>query len=208
LPDVTTLRLVSAGANSFTAAWTKPKVNFDYYWIEVNGVNNDGTRVTPGTVGSCANGSIIHPDQTQVTCSQLQPCSKMNFKVRTHINGPPARTSSGVSLYDISIPASVRPEVTNLQLGAVDADTFALKWKQPEACFDYYTVEVTDESTYERSVVTCNNGLVIKPNQTSVTCEQIKTCANVTIRVKTHTRGPPELSSTGAVLRHVFLLGK
>ncbi|KAL1414196.1 hypothetical protein MTO96_007675 [Rhipicephalus appendiculatus] len=88
LPDVTTLRLVSVGANSFTAAWTKPKVNFDYYWIEVNGVNNDGTRVTPGTVGSCANGSIIHPDQTQVTCSQLQPCSKVNFKVRTHINGP------------------------------------------------------------------------------------------------------------------------
>ncbi|KAL1480816.1 hypothetical protein MTO96_050722, partial [Rhipicephalus appendiculatus] len=101
-----------------------------------------------------------------------------------------------------------RPEVTNLQLGAVDADTFALKWEQPGACFDYYTVEVTDESTYKRSVVTCNNGLVIKPNQTSVTCEQMKTCANVTIRVKTHTRGPPELSSTGAVLRHVFLLGK
>ncbi|KAL1475239.1 hypothetical protein MTO96_037440, partial [Rhipicephalus appendiculatus] len=208
LPDVTTLRLVSVGTNSFTAAWTKPRVNLDYYWIEVNGVKSDGTRITPGTVGSCVNGSIIHPDQTQATCSQLQPCSKVNFKVRTHISGPPARTSSGFSLNDILIPASVQPEVTNLQLGAVDSNTFALKWEQPEACFDYYTVEVTEESTYNRSVVTCNNGLVIKPNQTSVTCEQIKICANVTIRVKTHARGPPERSSTGAVLRHVLLRGK
>ncbi|KAL1446100.1 hypothetical protein MTO96_044687, partial [Rhipicephalus appendiculatus] len=106
LPDVTNLLLVSVGTNSFTAAWTKPKVNFDYYWIEVIGVDNDAIRVTSGTVGSCVNGSIIHPDQTQVTCSQLQPCSKVNFKIRTHINGPPARTSSGVSLNDILIPAS------------------------------------------------------------------------------------------------------
>ncbi|KAL1431617.1 hypothetical protein MTO96_014024 [Rhipicephalus appendiculatus] len=167
-----------------------------------------GVPVSPLIGDTLAGIYLQGKDQTQVTCSQLQPCSKVNFKVRTHIDGPPARTSSGVSLYDILIPASVRPEVTNLQLGAVDADTFALKWEQPEACFDYYTVEVTDESTYKRSVVTCNNGLVIKPNQTSVTCEQMKTCANVTIRVKTHTRGPPELSSTGAVLGHVFLLGK
>ncbi|KAL1481375.1 hypothetical protein MTO96_034513 [Rhipicephalus appendiculatus] len=207
-PDVPNLHLVSVGANHFTAAWTKPKFNFDYYWIEVIGVKNAYTRETPGMAGSCFNGSIIHPDQTQVTCSQLEPCSKVNFKVRTHINGPPARTSHGVSLHDILIPASVRPQVANLQLGALNADTFVLKWKRPQACFDYYTVEVVDESTYKRTAVTCNNGDVINPNHTSVTCDQIKTCANVTIRVKTHTRGPPERSSTGAVLRHVFLQGK
>ncbi|KAL1477913.1 hypothetical protein MTO96_035368 [Rhipicephalus appendiculatus] len=191
-PDVPNLHLVSVGANNFTAAWTKPKFNFDYYWIEVIGVKNADTRATPGMTGSCFNGSIFHPDQTQVTCSQLEPCSKVNFKVRTHINGPPARTSHGVLLHDILIPASVRPEVANLQLGAVNADTFVLKWKRPQACFDYYTVEVVDESTYKRTAVTCNNGDVINPNRTSVTCDQIKTCANVTIRVKTHTRGPPQ----------------
>uniref|UniRef100_L7LYJ1 Fibronectin type-III domain-containing protein n=1 Tax=Rhipicephalus pulchellus TaxID=72859 RepID=L7LYJ1_RHIPC len=207
LPDVTNLRLVSVSPNSFTAAWTKPKVNFDYYWIEVIDVN-DGMSLTPGTVGSCVNGSIIHPDQTQVTCSQLQPCSKMNFRVRTHIIGPPAHTSYGVSLYDILIPASVRPEVTNLQLGIADEEIFVLKWERPQACFDYYAIEVIDENTNERIAVTCNNGDVVKPYQTRVTCEQIKMCANVTIRVKTHTGGPPERSSTGATLRHVLLEGK
>uniref|UniRef100_L7LVX0 Putative tenascin n=1 Tax=Rhipicephalus pulchellus TaxID=72859 RepID=L7LVX0_RHIPC len=207
LPDVTDLRLVSVTPNTFTAAWTKPNINFDYYWVEVSDINN-GISGTPGTVGSCVNGSIIHPDQTQVTCSQLQPCSKMNFKVRTHIIGPPGRTSYGVSLYDIRIPASVRPEATNLALGVVDEDIFVLKWERPKACFDYYTVEVIDESTNSRSNVTCNNGVMINPYQTRVICEQINTCANVTIRVKTHTRGPPERSSAGAVLRHVFLQGK
>ncbi|KAL3184413.1 hypothetical protein MRX96_031825 [Rhipicephalus microplus] len=191
LPDVTSLRLISVGSNNFTAAWTKPKVNFDYYWIEVIGSNNDGTRVTLGTVGSCGDGTIIHRDLTHVTCTQLQPCSRVNFKVRTHINGPPARTSSGVSLYDILIPASVQPEVTNLKLGDVGTDTFALTWKRRSTCFDYYTVEVTDINSNRSSGVTCNNGTQISPIQTSVTCEQITTCSNVTIRVKTHTRGPP-----------------
>lgn len=207
-PDVTNLRLVSVGANAFTAAWTRPKVSFDYYWIEVIGVSNNGIGVTPGTIGSCVNGSIIHPYQTQVTCSQLQPCSKVNFKIRTHISGPPARTSYGVVLDNILIPASVRPEVTNLQLGAADDDIFVLQWERPKTCFDYYTIEVIEQSTYKSSPVTCNNGSVINPSQMSVTCDQIKTCANVSIRVRTHTRGPPERSSTGAVLRHVFLQGK
>ncbi|XP_075726458.1 uncharacterized protein LOC142768372 [Rhipicephalus microplus] len=208
LPDVTSLRLISVGSNNFTAAWTKPKVNFDYYWIEVIGSNNDGTRVTLGTVGSCGDGTIIHRDLTHVTCTQLQPCSRVNFKVRTHINGPPARTSSGVSLYDILIPASVQPEVTNLKLGDVGTDTFALTWKRRSTCFDYYTVEVTDINSNRSSGVTCNNGTQISPIQTSVTCEQITTCSNVTIRVKTHTRGPPQRSGKGTVLRHVLLQGK
>nr|XP_037290745.1 uncharacterized protein LOC119186067 [Rhipicephalus microplus] len=207
-PDVTNLHLVRISANDFTIAWTKPKFSFNYYWIDVTGVTNVGTRATPGTTGSCVNGTIIHADWTQVTCSQLQPCSKVSFQVRTHISGPPSRTSHGVSLQDILIPALVPPEVTNLTLGAVDEDTFVLNWQRPDACFDYYTVEVIDESTYNRSAVTCNNGTLIDPSWTSVICDQIKTCANVTIRVKTHTWGPPERASIGTVLKHVFLLGK
>ncbi|KAL1471226.1 hypothetical protein MTO96_040035, partial [Rhipicephalus appendiculatus] len=190
-PDVINLRLVNVGPNNFTAAWTKPKVNFDYYWVEVNSVKSHETGITPGTVGSCVNGSIVHPEQTQVTCSGLQPCSKVKFTVRVHITGPPARTSYGISLHDILIPALVPPEATNLQLGTTGADTFVLAWRRPQACFDYYTIEVVDESTNSRSDLTCNSGVVINPSQTSVTCDQVETCANVTIRVVTHTWGPP-----------------
>ncbi|KAL1414192.1 hypothetical protein MTO96_007671 [Rhipicephalus appendiculatus] len=131
LPDVTNLRLVRVGPNNFTAAWTKPKVNLDYYWIEVIGNSSDGSRLTPGTEGSCVNGSIIHPDQTQVTCSQLQHCSKVDFKVRTHITGPPARTSSGVSLHGILIPASAPPEVTDLKLAGTEGDGFTVSFQAP-----------------------------------------------------------------------------
>uniref|UniRef100_A0A224Z1H4 Fibronectin type-III domain-containing protein n=1 Tax=Rhipicephalus zambeziensis TaxID=60191 RepID=A0A224Z1H4_9ACAR len=208
LPDVTNLHLVSVGSNYFTAAWAKPKVNFDYYWIEVIGVNSHDIGVRPGTVGLCVNGTIIHGDQTQVTCSHLQPCSKVTFNIRTHVTGPPASTSHGVSLHDILIPASVPPEVTNLQLGELGADTFVLTWEHPETCFDYYTIKVTDERSKDSSIVTCNHGAVINPYRTSVTCNQTETCANVTIEVRTHTRGPPERSSTGLFFRGVFLQGK
>ncbi|KAL1418025.1 hypothetical protein MTO96_026305 [Rhipicephalus appendiculatus] len=208
LPDVTNLHLVSVGSNYFTAAWAKPKVNFDYYWIEVIGVNSHDIGVRPGTVGLCVNGTIIHGDQTQVTCSHLQPCSKVTFNIRTHITGPPASTSHGVSLHDILIPASVQPEVMLLQLVDIGADTFVLAWGRAKACFDYYAVKVTDESSNDSSIVTCNNGAVINPNRTSVICNQTETCANVTIEVRTHTRGPPERSSTGVFFRGVFLQGK
>ncbi|KAH7939957.1 hypothetical protein HPB52_019620 [Rhipicephalus sanguineus] len=90
----------------------------------------------------------------------------------------------------------VPTEVTNLKLGAVEADTFVLTWERPKACFDYYTVEVVDETSRGRSSVKCNKGVPINPSQTSVTCDQIESCANVTIRVRTHTTGPPERYST------------
>ncbi|KAL1445858.1 hypothetical protein MTO96_044765 [Rhipicephalus appendiculatus] len=109
---------------------------------------------------------------------------------------------------EIRTPLFELPEVKNLQLGEVGADTFALRWQRPNPCFDYYTIEVIDESTNGKSNVTCNEGAMINANQTSVTCDQIKSCANVTIRVMTHIRGPPQRSSTGATLKHVFLQGK
>ncbi|KAL1466821.1 hypothetical protein MTO96_026405 [Rhipicephalus appendiculatus] len=89
------------------------------------------------------------------------------------------------------LKSEVPPEVTDLQVGDVEVDTFVLTWERPKDCFDYYTIEVIDENTNVSSGVTCNDGAMIKPNQTSVTCNQTKTCANVTIRVLTHTTGPP-----------------
>ncbi|XP_054918506.1 tenascin-N-like [Dermacentor andersoni] len=207
-PDVTNVRLVTVGADFFTAAWEKPKGSFDYYWVEVFGGDRHTSGARMGLVGSCANGTIIHSDQTQVTCSQLKPCSKVGFKVRTHINGPPSRTSPGVTLNEILIRESVLPDVTHLKLITVGPDNFVLSWQPVKACFDYYTVELIDEASGRNISVSCNKGADINANETSVICDQVDTCANVTIRVRTHTRAPPRRSSRGAELRHVLLKGK
>ncbi|KAL3201648.1 hypothetical protein MRX96_042897 [Rhipicephalus microplus] len=50
LPEVTNLHIVSVGADFFTAAWEKPKVNFDYYWIEVTSANNSRPNISQDVV--------------------------------------------------------------------------------------------------------------------------------------------------------------
>ncbi|KAH7939743.1 hypothetical protein HPB52_016791 [Rhipicephalus sanguineus] len=47
---------------------------------------------------------------TQVTCLQLKTCSNVNFRIRTHITGPPERISDGATLHDIFIPAEEHPK--------------------------------------------------------------------------------------------------
>ncbi|KAL1414188.1 hypothetical protein MTO96_007667 [Rhipicephalus appendiculatus] len=210
-PDVTNLHVVSVGVDSFTAAWERPKVSFDYYWIEVTSVNNSRTGLTQGVVGSCVNGTIIHPDQTQITCRQLEPCVKVDFKVRTHITKSPARTSPGVTLKDIFIPGKVG--VRNLTVSSVGDDNFTLTWQKLEGCPEYYTVKVTDNSdgssgSTSHGIVSCNKGGVITSSQTSVTCDQPGTCANATISVIPHVRGMPDSSLSGDTLSGVYLFGK
>ncbi|KAL1414186.1 hypothetical protein MTO96_007665 [Rhipicephalus appendiculatus] len=102
LPDVTDLRVVSVVDNAVTIAWKKLEARFDYYWIYIAVEGDDQQDYDEmGIVGSCGNGTIIHPDQTQVTCTHLKPCAKVNITLRAHRNGPPERTSRGVSLQDI-----------------------------------------------------------------------------------------------------------
>ncbi|KAH7939958.1 hypothetical protein HPB52_019621 [Rhipicephalus sanguineus] len=183
LPDVKNLNLVAAYNHYVTLAWDQPQVNFDYYWLEVTGGNALGNdSLEKHRPNSCSNGTIIRPEQTQVTCGPFDACSSVSVTVRTYSRGPPELTSMGITLNDLFIDGQVRPEVTNLQLGAADDDIFVLQWERPKTCFDYYTIEVIEQSTYKSSPVTCNNGSVINPSQMSVTCDQIKTCANVSIR--------------------------
>ncbi|XP_054934026.2 phosphatidylinositol phosphatase PTPRQ-like [Dermacentor andersoni] len=207
-PDVTNVRLVTVGADFFTAAWEKPKGSFDYYSVEVTDGDHHTSGAEPGLVGSCANGTIIHQDQTQVTCSQLKPCSKVGFNVRTHLNRPFSLTSPGVTLNKILIRDKVLPEVASLTLGGFTRDNFMLTWQRPKECFDYYTVEIIDESSSVNSSMSCNNGSVINENETSVICDLPETCAYVTIRVRTHTSGHLKRSSVGAKLTNVLLRGK
>lgn len=44
--------------------------------------------------------------------------------------------------------------------------------------------------------------------KTSLTCTKSDTCTSISVRVKTHTKGPPERDSTGVALKNVFLPGK
>ncbi|KAL1414181.1 hypothetical protein MTO96_007660 [Rhipicephalus appendiculatus] len=210
-PDVTNLHVVTVGADFFTAAWERPKVSFDYYWIEVTGAKSSRTAITQGPVGSCVRGTIIRPDQTQVTCSQLPPCVKVGFKVQTHISKAPIRTSPGVTLKDIYIPGKVG--VRNLTVSSVGDDNFTLTWQKLEGCVDHYTVNVIDNSdgssgSASNGIVSCNKGAVITSSQTSVTCDQPVTCANATISVKPHVRGLADSALNGQTLSGVYLPGK
>ncbi|KAL3201649.1 hypothetical protein MRX96_042898 [Rhipicephalus microplus] len=64
-------------------------------------------KIDKRTLGLCANGTIVHRDQTQVTCGPFEPCTKLSCTVRTHLSGQPERISSGVTVNNIFIPAEV-----------------------------------------------------------------------------------------------------
>ncbi|KAL1414191.1 hypothetical protein MTO96_007670 [Rhipicephalus appendiculatus] len=107
---------------------------------------------------------------------------------------------------------AVAPEVSNLKVENIRATSFVLTWQRPKESIEYYTVEVTDHGSGHigdryHSIVSCNNGAPIYPRQTSLTCTKSDTCTSISVRVKTHTRGPPELESPGVTLENVLLPG-
>ncbi|XP_049512613.1 tenascin-R-like isoform X3 [Dermacentor silvarum] len=210
-PEITGLRLVKRGESFFTVAWNRPMAIFDYYRVVLNDIENASGPPVPVIVGSCAKGTIVHPDQTEITCNQLEPWNTYTFEIRTHLNGPPARSSVSVVKHIVTNRKAL-PEVSNLQVANITATSFAVTWERPKDCIEYYTVEVTDHSsgnTGDRlySVVSCNNGAALNPRQTSVTCTKSDTCTSISVRVKTHTRGHPEHASPGITLENVLIPG-
>ncbi|XP_054918504.1 tenascin-like [Dermacentor andersoni] len=210
-PEITDLRLVNVGENNFTVAWKRPMASFDYYRVVLNHIERTFVPAVAVNVGSCAKGTILHPDQTEMTCSQLEPWNTYMFELQTHINGPPARSSDGVRTF-INTNEKAEYEVSNLKVVNITATSFAVTSERPKDCIEYYTVEVTDHSSgnigdRHYSVVSCNNGAAINPRQTSVTCTKSDTCTSISVRVKTHTRGPPEHASPGITLDNVLLPG-
>lgn len=210
-PEITGLRVVKHGERFFTAAWNMTMAIFDYYHVVLSDIENPFEPPVPVIVGSCAKGTIIHPNQTEITCNQLEPYTTYAFEMRTHINGPPARSSASVRTFIIT-DRKVASEVSNLKVENITATSFAVTWERPKDCVEYYTVEVTDHSSGTigdrlYSVVSCNNGAAINPRQTSVTCTKSDTCTSISVLVKTHTRGPPELASPGITLKNVLIPG-
>ncbi|XP_075727528.1 uncharacterized protein LOC119165286 isoform X2 [Rhipicephalus microplus] len=309
LPDVKDLTLLSAGDNTVTVAWKKPEARFDYYWVSV-AAEKDGDNEM-GTVGSCGNGTIIHPDQTQVTCTNLEACDRVNITLRAHRNGPPVHTSGGVRLQDIFIPgkepdppknitsagrsptltrlrwepsaqvsgrfleytvkmcttfksctreadmsdcavvqtydswldfhsradtsycvgvsassqcgehvlkglpavAEIRTplfelsDVSNVTTG-VEKGYIMLSWQRPQGRFDYYSVSVFVNASRidsQDKLGLCANGTIIRSDQTKLACGPFKPCTKLSYTMRTHLKGPLEISSPGVTLTDIFI---
>ncbi|KAH8031536.1 hypothetical protein HPB51_018982 [Rhipicephalus microplus] len=157
-PEVANLTLVAVDGDSFTATWERPEGRFDYYWIEVidDHASSASSRSEPHRVGTCTNGTIIHPDQTQVTCGHIDACSNVSLNVRTHVNGPPGRTSAAVTLPGIFIPGTGKcahqyPDPPkNITVAPESPSQSRLSWEAPKTytgVLDRYEVKVC--YTYE-----------------------------------------------------------
>ncbi|KAL1479913.1 hypothetical protein MTO96_051482 [Rhipicephalus appendiculatus] len=97
LPDVTNLNLVAADNHYITLAWDQPQVKFDYYWLEVTDRNaHENGSLKKRRPSTCGNGTIIHPEQTQITCGPFDTCSSVSVTIRTYSKGPPELTSAGI----------------------------------------------------------------------------------------------------------------
>ncbi|KAL1483171.1 hypothetical protein MTO96_033380, partial [Rhipicephalus appendiculatus] len=106
------------------------------------------------------------------------------------------------------------PDVTNLNVVAAANQYMTLAWDQPQVNFDYYWLEVTggnaikNESLDKRQPNICGNGIIIRPQQTQVTCGPFDACSSVSVTLGTYSRGPPELTSTGIALNDVYIDGE
>lgn len=164
-PEVANLTLVAVEGDSFTATWERPEGRFDYYWIEVidDGGGTAGTNAEPHRVGTCTNGTIIHPDQTQVTCGHIDACSNVSLNVRTHVTGPPGRTSAAVTLPGIFIPGKYPHPPKNITVAPESPSQSRLSWEPPttyNGVLDQYAVKVCytyDSCEAAADVSTCRD---------------------------------------------------
>ncbi|KAL1479912.1 hypothetical protein MTO96_051481, partial [Rhipicephalus appendiculatus] len=85
--------------------------------------------------GLCANGTIIHPDQTKLTCGPFEPCSNLSSTVRTLFNGPPQHLSPGVTITGIFIPAEDQAPPTNITMVPESSSRTRLHWGRPKKIF-------------------------------------------------------------------------
>ncbi|KAH8029394.1 hypothetical protein HPB51_000179 [Rhipicephalus microplus] len=211
LPDVTNLYLVAADNHYLTVAWDRPRLSFDFYWLNVTGgFENASDSLSMRTARACGNGTIIHPQQTQITCGPFDSCSSVDVTIRTYNKGPHELMSKGTTLSDIFIGGEELSDVFNLVLVRVDMGYVTISWQRPRSRFDYYSVEVYEDgdsaaSSAQQGHRLCANGTIIRPDQTEVTCGPFEPCTNLSFTVRTYLKGPPERRSPGATLTGIFI---
>ncbi|KAH7933425.1 hypothetical protein HPB49_012491 [Dermacentor silvarum] len=214
LPDVSNLRLISAKSGHITLSWQRPKGRFDYYSVEVTEDKVSSPDTAKHWLGLCANGTIIRPDQTELMCGPLEPCRNLSCTMRTHLSGPPERSSPGVTLKGIFIPVEDLPDATNLRLLSAVDNSITVAWERPQARFDYFWLSISDNKDEGRGnaqkgrVGSCGNGTIIHPNQTWATCPNLEACTKVSVTLRTHINGPPERTSRGVSLQDILIPGE
>ncbi|KAL3201651.1 hypothetical protein MRX96_042900 [Rhipicephalus microplus] len=132
LPDVTNLNLVAADNHYITVAWDRPRLSFDFYWLDVSGGYENGNVSRPmRTASACPNGTIIRPQQTQITCGPFDSCSSVDVTIRTYNKGPPELLSAGTTLSDIFIGAQDPSEPRSIKMVAKSPAVTRLEWQAP-----------------------------------------------------------------------------
>ncbi|KAL1414187.1 hypothetical protein MTO96_007666 [Rhipicephalus appendiculatus] len=142
LPDVLNLT-VGVQSGYITLSWQRPQGRFDYYFIEI--ADNSSTISSQHKLGLCANGTIVHPDQTQLICGPFEPCTKLSYTMRTHLNGPQELNSPGVTVKDILIPAEEPPPPRNITMVPKSRSRTRLHWDHPDeanSIIDSYSVKI------------------------------------------------------------------
>nr|XP_037291915.1 uncharacterized protein LOC119187914 [Rhipicephalus microplus] len=208
LPDLDNLTLVDIGPDHFTVSWMHPVAQFDYYWLEVYKRDDGSDTITPQRVGSCANGTIVHREQTQITCDMFKPCSNVTITLHTQAKGTSEFVSTGATLQGIFMPGKGIPEVVKLKQTAIAKNSVTLSWERPKGCFNDYLVttsaENTELSSQETSAGTCGNGTIVSANETSVTCDGIR-ASSVSIMVQTRRLKSDGLISQGVTLQGITM---
>ncbi|KAL3218854.1 hypothetical protein MRX96_031382 [Rhipicephalus microplus] len=244
LPDVKDLTLLSAGDNTVTVAWKKPEARFDYYWVSV-AAEKDGDNEM-GTVGSCGNGTIIHPDQTQVTCTNLEACDRVNITLQpdppknitsagrsptlTRLRWEPSAQVSGRFLeYTVKMCTTFKSCTREADMSDCAVVQTYDSWLDFHSRADTsYCVGVSASSQCGEHVLKglpavaeirtplfgsisqdklglCANGTIIRSNQTKLACGPFKPCTKLSYTMRTHLKGPLELSSPGVTVKDIFI---
>lgn len=150
LLDVSELSTMQIENGYITLSWQRPQGRFDYYSIEA--IENGSSPIHRHKLGLCANGTIIHPDQTQLTCGPYEQCTTLSYAMRTHLNGPRERSSPGVQVKDIFIPPEEPNPPTNLTMIPKSKSRTQLHWdytNKVAAVLLLYSVKIC------RSFTTC-----------------------------------------------------
>ncbi|KAL3218855.1 hypothetical protein MRX96_031383 [Rhipicephalus microplus] len=132
LAEVSNLLAYAIRTGYVVLSWQRPQSRFDYYSVEAFVKDVGWKRIDTHKLGLCANGTIVHRDQTHVTCGPFEPCTTLSFVVRTHLTGQPERVSSGVTVKDIFIRAEEPHPPKDISISSVSPSVSRLQWDHPD----------------------------------------------------------------------------
>ncbi|KAK8757615.1 hypothetical protein V5799_004753 [Amblyomma americanum] len=146
-PDVSNAALTATGEDFFTVSWERHEGSFDYYWMVVKDSDSALDGSENQRVGSCASGALLRPQQTHITCHHVKSCTNASLTIYTHVNGPPERTSQGVTVHGIFIQGKDLHPPKNVTFTGQSPSLTRLQWissSSTQGTTDAYTVKICD----------------------------------------------------------------